>query len=194
MRTVMARTSVSGSGAGPNLRCVPSAPGDAKPYPDLDADERTTLVQFLDQYRHQALRRLVSLSDAEARTRTLPATDLTPGGVVKHLAHMEDHWFTARVGAGELPEPWTSAPLESQPRWDFESATDNTVDEIAELYRRACDRSRGVAERLASLDTSAPRPSFGKGPVTLRWVMVHMLEETACHVGHLDLLTDPVVR
>ena len=45
--------------------------------------------------------------------------------------------------------------------------------------------------QLPGLDSKAPRPSFGKGPVTLRWVMVHMLEETACHVGHLDLLTDP---
>ncbi|GAA1436926.1 hypothetical protein GCM10009616_37830 [Microlunatus lacustris] len=119
---------------------------------------------------------------------------MTPGGVVKHLAHMEDHWFTARVGAGELPEPWLSAPFDRQPGWDFESAADDTVHEIADLYRSACDRSRRVAGRLASLDTRALRPSFGKGPVTLRWVMVHLLEETACHVGHLDLLTDPVIR
>jgi hypothetical protein len=119
------------------------------------------------------------------------ATDLTSGGVVKHLAHMEDHWFTARVGAGELPEPWSSAPFESQPSWDFESAANDSVDEIADLYRTACDRSRSVTDRLPGLDSTAPRPSFGRGPVTLRWVMVHMLEETACHVGHLDLLTDP---
>ena len=166
----------------------------AKPYPDLDADERTTLGQFLDQYRQQALIRLEGLSDLEARTQTLLATDLTPGGVVKHLAHMEDHWFTTRVGARELPEPWISAPFESQPAWDFESAAKDSVDEIAELYRGACDRSRKVVDRLPSLDTRALRPSFGKGPVTLRWVLVHMLEETACHVGHLDLLTDPVLR
>lgn len=166
----------------------------ATTYPDLDADERTTLGQFLDRYRYQALTRLVRLSDAEAGTRTLAASDLTPGGVVKHLAPLEDHWFTARAGGGELPEPWISAPLESQPAWDFESAAQDSVDEIAELYRRACDRSREIAGALPSLDTRAPRPSFGKGPVTLRWVMVHMLEETACHVGHLDLLTDPLVR
>ena len=160
-------------------------------YPDLSADERRTLAQFLDQYRELALTRLVGLSDAEARTKSLSATNLTPGGVVKHLAHMEDHWFTARVGNGQLPEPWISAPFGSRPSWDFESATNDSVAEIAELYRTACDRSRGVAERLPSLDAKALRPSFGKAPVTLRWVMVHMLEETACHVGHLDLLTDP---
>ena len=160
-------------------------------YPDLDADERTTLTQFLDQYRRRALSRLRTLTDEQARSRTLVSTDLTPGGVVKHLAHMEDHWFTARVGGGELPEPWASAPSGTQPSWDMGSAVHDTVDQIADLYLAACARSREVTERLASLDTKAPRPSFGKGPVTLRWVLVHMLEETACHVGHLDLLTDP---
>lgn len=162
-------------------------------YPDLDADEHTTLSQFLDQYRQRALDRLSQLSDVQAQAKTLPATNLTAGGVMKHLAHMEDHWFTARVGGGDLPEPWRSAPFDSQPNWDFESAGKDSVKAITALYRTACDRSRRVAEHLRDLDTRAPRPSFGKGPVTLRWVMVHMLEETACHVGHLDLLTDPLM-
>ncbi|GAA0950589.1 DinB family protein [Kribbella koreensis] len=165
---------------------------DTESYPDLDADERTTLSQFLDQYRGRALSRLEQLTDAQARTRSLPATDLTPGGIVKHLAHMEDHWFIARVGGGNLPEPWASAPLDTQPKWSFESATNDTVEEISALYQAACTRSRQVTAQLPTLDTPAPRPSFGKGPVTLRWVMVHMLEETACHVGHLDLLTDAI--
>lgn len=159
-------------------------------YPDLDADERTTLRQFLDQYRGRALQRVERLTDAQARRRALSATELTAGGILKHLAHMEDHWFTARVGGGELPEPWASAPLVTQPDWDFRSADHDTVRELAALYRAACARSRAVTDRLPSLDTKAPRPSFGKGPVTLRWVLVHLLEETACHVGHLDLLTD----
>jgi hypothetical protein len=167
---------------------------DAERYPELDADERTTLGQFLDQYRRRALSRLERLTDAQARTKSLPATDLTPGGIVKHLAHMEDHWFIARVGGGELPQPWASAPLDTQPQWDFESAAGNTVGEISALYRAACTRSRQVASQLPTLDTTAPRPSFEKGPVTLRWVMVHMLEETACHVGHLDLLTDAITK
>lgn len=161
-------------------------------YPDLDGDERTTLTQFLDQYRQRVLDTFEKLSDSEAQSQPLPATEMTPGGLVKHLAHMEDHWFIARVGGGVLPEPWASAPLDVQPGWDFESAADDTVAELAELYRRACARSRQVADDLPTLDTRAPRPSFGKGPVTLRWVMVHMLEETACHQGHLDLLTDAI--
>ena len=165
---------------------------DAAPlYPDLDADERTTLGQFLDLYRRHTLNRFLTLSDDQARTKSLTATNLTPGGVVKHLAHMEDHWFTERAGSRELPEPWASAPWDAHPDWDFESAVDDTVEQIAELYRAACDRSRAVFASLPSLESRATQPSFGRGRVTLRWVMVHMLEETACHVGHLQLLTDP---
>ena len=160
-------------------------------YPDLDGDERTTLTQFLDLYRKRVMTRFSALSAAQARMVSLPATKLTAGGVVKHLAHMEDHWFTARMGPGELPEPWASAPFAASPDWDFDSAVDDTVEQITALYVAACQRSRAVAASILSLDTKASRSSFGKGPVTLRWVLVHMLEETACHMGHLELLTDP---
>nr|WP_277348507.1 DinB family protein [Planctomonas sp. JC2975] len=163
-------------------------------YPDLDAGERTTLAQFLDLYRERALRRFGTLTDEQARTRSLPATNLTPGGIVKHLAHMEDHWFTARVGSRELPEPWASAPFDDRPDWDFESADDDSVEGIIALYREACERSRSVFADLPDLESRATQPSFGRGTVTLRWVMVHMIEETACHVGHLELLTDPYRR
>ena len=170
---------------------------DAAPvpsYPDLDADERITLTQFLDLYRRRVIERFSALSDAEAREASLPATKLTPGGVVKHLAHMEDHWFTARIGSRELPEPWASAPFGAQPDWDFASAVDDIVEQITSLYQEACERSRDVVASISGLDAKASRPSFGRGPVTLRWAMVHMLEETACHVGHLELLTDPFVN
>ncbi|GAB3615260.1 DinB family protein [Humibacter ginsengisoli] len=160
-------------------------------YPDLDADERTTLTQFLDLYRRRVIARFSALSDRESGAASLPATRLTPGGVVKHLAHMEDHWFTVRIGAGELPEPWASAPFTSQPDWDFESAVEDTVEQLTALYQAACDRSRAVVASIPDLDTRASHPSFGRGPVTLRWALVHMLEETACHEGHLELLTDP---
>ncbi|GAB3611269.1 DinB family protein [Humibacter ginsengiterrae] len=159
-------------------------------YPDLDADERTTLIQFLDLYRRRVIERFSALSDGQAREASLAATTLTPGGVVKHLAHMEDHWFTARIDSRELPEPWASAPFDARPDWDFESAVDDTVEQVTALYQESCERSRAVVASISSLEAKASDPSFGRGRVTLRWALVHMLEETACHVGHLELLTD----
>lgn len=68
--------------------------------------------------------------------------------------------------------------------------SDETVDNIAVLYRTACQRSREVIDQCASLDQPAAVPSFGRGPVNARWVLVHMIEETARHAGHIDLLLD----
>ena len=122
----------------------------------------------------------------------LEATDLTVGGVVKHLAWVEDLWFRAKLLGVDLPEPWASAPLSDDRDWPFHSAQFDSVDYLVALYSAACERSRVVATRFDSLDAVAAVPSFGKGPVNLRWILIHMIDETACHVGHLDLLRDAI--
>jgi hypothetical protein len=92
------------------------------------------------------------------------------------------------------PEPWASAPLAEDPDWPFHSSRNDSVDEVLSLYASACTRSRAVAGRFDSLDAVAAVPSFGKGPVNLRWILVHMIDETARHAGHLDLLRDAIDR
>lgn len=160
-------------------------------YPKLRADERSMLGQFLDQYRHTVDAKLTALDDAAASAYILPATQLTVGGVVKHLAHMEDLWFQEKLLGVDPPEPWASAPGEE---WAFESSTTDSVDELRQLYAEACARSRSAASGIDSLDALAARPSFGKGPVSLRWIHIHMIEETARHAGHIDILCDALRR
>ena len=158
-------------------------------WPDLQpATERDSLEQHLDFCRAAAAARLEDLSDDQAATRPLPGSDLTIGGVIKHLAWVEDRWFTGKLLGRSLPEPWRSAPLATQPGWPFESAGDDAAEGLLQLYGEACARSREVACRFESLDGVAAEPSFGMGPVTLRWLYVHMVQETAWHLGHLDLL------
>jgi uncharacterized damage-inducible protein DinB len=160
-------------------------------YPDpRPPDERTALEQFLDHQRNIVVAKLADLDDGQASARVLDATDLTVGGVVKHLAWTEDHWFQARLLGVERPEPWVSAPLAQDPDWPFRSARHDTVGELLALYDAACRRSRAATARHDSLDAPAALPSFGKGPVNLRWILVHMIDETARHAGHLDLLRD----
>ena len=84
-------------------------------YPDVRADERTTLEQFLDQYRRTVAGQIADLDSTMASAQVLPATDLTAGGLVKHLAHTEDMWFTVRLAGDPLPEPWASAPWPTIP-------------------------------------------------------------------------------
>ena len=70
----------------------------------------------------------------------------------------------------------------------------DTLARIVQLYAAACERSRAAVNRCYSLGHLAAVPSFGVGPVNLRWILVHMIDETARHTGHLDLLRDCLVR
>ena len=162
--------------------------------PDLQPnDELTAVVQRLDQYRAISMAALIDLSWDQASTRLLPATDLTIAGIVKHLAWAEDRWFQGRLLGTPMPAPWDE-PGSDDPDASMRLAPADTVDSIAELYSSACERSRAAVSRCDSLDQVAAVPSFGVGPVNLRWILVHMIEETARHAGHLDLLRDCVTR
>ena len=161
-------------------------------YPQVAAAERTTLEQFLDFHRAGVEKTLDGLTDEEASARILPATDLTVGGLVKHLAAMEDLWFSHKLLDAPSAEPWRSAPFDQDPDWEFHSAAENSVAEVRELYLDACEASRRITERCESLDVLAARASFGEQLVSLRWIYLHMIEETAQHRGHLDLLLDAV--
>lgn len=86
-------------------------------FPDVAADERATLEQFLDFHRACVLSALDGVSDDAAATALLPATSLTIGGIVKHLAHAEDFWFQRKLRGVPMPEPWASAPMDTDPDW-----------------------------------------------------------------------------
>lgn len=161
-------------------------------YPDLQpADERLALLQRLDQYRAIAADALVNVAWEQASARLLPASDLSIAGIVRHLAWAEDRWFHGRLLGTSMPPPW-DRPGADDPDDAMRLAPDDTVDGIVGLYVAACDRSRTATAQCRSLDRVAAVPSFGRGPVNLRWILVHMIDETARHVGHLDLLRDAV--
>jgi hypothetical protein len=132
---------------------------------------------------------LTDLRWKEAAARLLPATDLTIAGIVKHLAWAEDRWFQGRLLGVQMPAPW-NAPGADDPDRALRLDETDTVDGIARLYRSACARSRAAVARCGSLDRVEAVPSFGVGPVHLRWILVPMIDETARHAGHLDLLRD----
>ena len=165
-----------------------------EPHPDLDADERTTLTQHLDHFREGMLVRLRSVTIDEATTYVLPATTMTVAGIVRHLGAVEDRWFHFRLGGNAMPEPWASEAAEGHPEGSMRVRADETIESIAALYVGACERSRALTRSLPSLESRAPVPSFGKVPVTLRWVLVHLLVETSWHTGHVELLLDEIRR
>lgn len=164
--------------------------GAVTPYPDLQPkDERSALIQRLDQYRAIAAAAMVDVPWPRAVTPLLPATDLTIAGVVRHLAWAEDRWFQGRLLGLPMPAPW-DRPATDDPDHAMRLIPGESVDGIVGLYVSACERSRAAIAQCDSLDRVAAVPSFGRGPVNLRWILVHMIDETARHVGHLDLLRD----
>lgn len=162
--------------------------------PDLQPeDERTALVQRLDWYRAIVAGVLDDVSWGAATRRLLPGTDMTVAGIVKHLAWAEDRWFQGRLLGAGMPAPW-NVPGADDPDSSMRVAPADTRDGIAELYRSACERSRVAVAHCDSLSRPAAVASFGRGPVNVRWILVHMIDETARHAGHLDLLSDAVTN
>lgn len=160
-------------------------------YPPLSADETTTLTAFLDAHRAGVLSRLDRVTAGQAAARLLPGTAMTIGGIVKHLAQMEDLWFTHKLLGRDFPEPWASAPgAPSDEEWAWSSAAGDSLGSLRALYTAACERSRAAVASAGDLDQRAALIAFRKGHVNLRWILVHMIGETAQHAGHLDLLMD----
>ena len=144
-------------------------------------DEREVLEAFLDLYRVVLTRKLTGLSEAQLRQRHVPS-QTTLGGLIKHLAAVEREWFQ-RVLAGRPEEEPGDAPQDDG--WTL--GPGESVGSLIAGYNRACAASRELASGFA-LGDSVPHPRLGR--VTLRWIYVHMIEETARHAGHADILRE----
>ncbi len=150
------------------------------------APERELLTMMLDWYREGVERKVEGMRQSDAVTSPV-RSGTTPAGLVKHLALVEDSWFTHRLDGRPEPEPWAGAPFDDDPDWEFHSAADEPLAASVALYRQACDRSRAVTAAHALGDTFVD----GRGrEVSLRFVLLHLVEETARHLGHLDLLRE----
>lgn len=150
--------------------------------------ERAMLESMLDFYRATVVNKVAGLSDAQAFTATVPPSVLTPATVVKHLAGTERFWFSIDFAALDVSWPWPDDDVHG----NFRIEPGDTLAAIVADYVEECARSRR-AVAAAELDD----PARGEGmDFTLRYALVHMVQETARHCGHLDLLrevTDGVV-
>lgn len=158
----------------------------------LPGTEREVLEKFLDFYRTVLARKAEGLS-AEQLRRTTSASDLTLAGLVKHMALVEDSWFTIRFADQPVPDPWGDAERDHDQDWEMTSALDDSPQDLLDLFDTACDRSRAVVAATSSLDAEMPPEQAGsRGATNLRWIMVHMIEEYARHTGHADYLRESI--
>ncbi|MGH3970248.1 MAG: DinB family protein, partial [Mycobacterium sp.] len=140
------------------------------------AGERETLGAFLDDYRDIVVRKVSGLSDADARRR-LVSSSTTVGGLVKHLRWAEYGWFDQL-----LQERIDDNRRLHERSWEFEFLPEESLATLITEYRAQCEQSRRIAIRYP-LDHTVPHRRLGH--VSLRWIYVHMIEETARHTGQL---------
>jgi uncharacterized damage-inducible protein DinB len=161
---------------------------DAGPLPDGRTDppgrgdERAQLAAFLDYQRETVVLKASGLSDADAARRLVPSLT-TVAGLIRHLADVERSWFLEEFEGQEyLAYRWS----EEDPDGEFRIAEGERLGDIIADYLAACALSREVVARH---DLEEPSHARG-GAVSLRWIMIHMIEETARHLGHIDILRE----
>jgi uncharacterized damage-inducible protein DinB len=165
-----------------------------RPEPPLAADELGTLVGFLD-FQRATLAWKCAVVDAAGLRATVGASSMTLGGLLKHLAYVENNWFSRSLHGHDRQPPWDTVDWRADPDWDWNSAAADTPGELRTLWEETVARSRELlAQALADggLDQPARRTwPDGRSP-SVRWILVHMVEEYARHNGHADLLRESV--
>ncbi|MFE6788062.1 DinB family protein [Streptomyces sp. NPDC057677] len=151
-------------------------------------DERTQLTTFLDYARDTARAKCEGVSAENARTAPLPGSPLmTMSGVINHLRWVEYYWFQVVFLGEDDKGPWTEEDPDREMRIGVDFPLAQLLDEYAEQSARYREL---VAE--TDLDARAERAIRDGRHVDLRWILLHLVEETARHNGHLDILRELV--
>jgi uncharacterized damage-inducible protein DinB len=161
---------------------IPASPPTVG-QPDSTGSERPVLEAFLDVHRQVLVSKVDGISEIEARHRRVPSKT-TLGGLIKHMIGVERGWFQ-EVLARRDPEDIGPNVGGGDESWDL--AENETVSSLIKEYEQTCEQSRQTAAGFA-LDDAVPEPDLGQ--VSLRWIYIHMIEETARHVGHADILRE----
>ncbi|TVT55593.1 DinB family protein [Amycolatopsis rhizosphaerae] len=151
--------------------------------PAFSGGQREQLTAFLDYQRGTVTWKCGGLSDEQARRSLVPSELTTVAGLLQHLTLVEEYWFGVVLDG--QPNSWKEA-LEEDPDAEFRLALRTPMSELLDGYERQCERSREITAKLA-LEDEVP---FRGGTINLRWVLIHLIEETARHAGHLDLLRE----
>lgn len=155
----------------------------ARSEPPFAGDERAMLTAFLDFQRATVLVKCAGVSNNDARRPVVPSSRMTLAGLVSHLRWVEHFWFVRKL-AGVTDEPALfDGP---DPDGDWSPDPDVPLLRLLEEYEAQCARSRAIA---AGLELDAVSRT-GRRPATLRWVLLHLIEETARHNGHADLVRE----
>jgi uncharacterized damage-inducible protein DinB len=151
--------------------------------------EREVLDHWVDFYRTTLLLKIAGLDAAQLAERPLPPSTLSLAGVVRHLTEVEAYWLRVVLhDEADVPDYYCTP---ASPDGDFDDATAATAAADVAAYAAELATTRAASDAWTDLD--GPVHGLRKGePVNLRWILTHLAEEYARHLGHVDLLREAV--
>lgn len=167
-----------------------SDPWTKPPTDDVAAaDERATLTTFLDYQREILARKAAGLTDEQARLTACPPSDMTILGLIRHMADVEQGWsMRAVLGAEVEPMYSGSAHPDGDKDGDFHPPADATIEDALSTYWSVIGESNRIFARAGLDDIEAS----SRAMYSVRWILVHLVEEYARHCGHADLLRQAI--
>lgn len=166
------------------------------PEPPVAGDDLSTMLGSLDRQRATLEWKCSGLGTAGLQA-TVGASAVTLGGLLKHLALVEDSYFTGKLLGRDLGAPWDTADWDADPGWDWTSAAQDSPEQLMSLWKDAVARSRAALDEALSASPEgldqlcrATWPD-GRAP-SLRRMLADLIEEYARHVGHADLVRESV--
>jgi hypothetical protein len=170
---------------------------DQEPWPEppLTGDDATAIVASLERQRATLAWKCGGL-DATGLRAKAASSSITLGGLLKHLALVEDDKFTWKIAGEPMPAPWSTIDWNADPDWEWHSAADDAPEELYALWSEAVARSRVVLDDVLS-NGGLDRPvttmtdDDGRSP-DVRRVLCDLLEEYARHVGHADIIRESI--
>jgi uncharacterized damage-inducible protein DinB len=161
----------------------------ASTYDDVprEADERTTLTAFLAWQRATLARKCEGLTPEQLRVRSALPSKLSLLGLVRHMADVERWWFRINLAGEDIQVHYSS---ETDPDGEFDHVDTADADEAFLTWRAECERASDIVAAHDLEDTGRNRDT-GR-IMTLRWTLVHMVEEYSRHNGHADLLRERI--
>ena len=162
--------------------------------PPAAGDDTATMLGSLERTRAQFAWKCGGLDSAGLQAK-VGVSNLTLGGLLKHMALVEEHSFVGKFLGQELGAPWNAVDWDNDPDWEWRTAADDSPEDLFLQWKDACDRSRAiVAAALAEggLDQLSKRAWPDGHSPSLRRVTIDMIEEYARHTGHADLIRESV--
>jgi Protein of unknown function (DUF664) len=157
--------------------------------PSTTAPERAMLEQWLDYHRATLEMKCEGLSPQQLRDRSTPPSNLTLLGLVRHMAEVERGWFRHIFRGEQVPDIFCT---EENPEGDFNDLDSVPPEEALAIWHAECDYARDVFSSAQLEDIGKEKSHRSGKEFSMRWIMIHMIEEYARHNGHADLIREAI--